>query len=234
MDITSDLNWLKTHVILIFIVIALSLGTVYGVETLIAKHDAASADKWQAILTAQTAQTKAFADQLNADEKNWSQQNTQQEAIISQLAVAISQRDKTTAIQIQKDATLSATDAAQRISEQTKAKLGEVTAQGNNIQLDLSVSRTVVAGLDQIPALTADLVDTQKQLVSETTIADNLQSNLTEEKSLIESMKLESQDADKSCKAEISSLKADSRKGKLKWFWIGVVVGFVGARVLGI
>ena len=230
--IKTDLSWLKTHVILVIIVVVLSIGGVYAVESIIAKHDAENDAKWKTILQAQTAQTQLIQDKLTADEKNWTQANAQQETVITNLATLISQRDKTTTVQVQKDATLSASEAAQKITQQTKAQPGEISAQQDNVVLDLSVSRTVAAGLDQLPTVQADLSDTKKQLISETTIADNLQQNVNEQQSLIDSMKKESDAADKSCKASITLVKAQARKSKIKWFFIGVVVGIIGGHYI--
>ena len=230
--VKNDLTWLKTHAILVIIVVFLSLGAVYGIESIIAKHDAENAARWNNILHVQQAQTQAISDKLTADEKNWTQQNAQQEAVITQLTTLISQRDKNTAAQVQKDATLSAAEAAQKITQQTKAQPGEVSAQQDNVVLDLSVSRTVAAGLDQLPTVQADLSDTKKQLTSETTIATNLQNNVNEQQSLIDSMKKQADAADKSCKADITLVKAQARKSKIKWFLIGVVTGIIGSHYL--
>ena len=40
-------------------------------------------------------------------------------------------------------------------------------------------------------------------------------------------------DDDKACKAEVASVKADARKGKVKWFKIGYVAGLVSGLWLG-
>lgn len=231
-SVTNDLNWLKTHAILLIIIIALAFGVTYGIEYIIASHDAKTASNWEQILQTQTAQTKVLSDKLTSDEQNWSQQNTQQENIISQLATAMSKRDQATVVQVKQDATLSATDAAQTITVQTKSQPGEVLAVGDNVQLSLSASRTVASGLDLLPTVQEDLSDTKKQLTSETIIATNLQSNVTDQKTLIDAMNVTSADADKTCKAQITSLKADARKSKLKWFAIGYVLGLVSGRFI--
>jgi hypothetical protein len=232
--VKADLSYIRHHIFLLTTVVILVFGSVYGVESLIASHDAANNAQWRAILQAQIVQTQAIADKLTSDEKTWAQQNAAQQAVIAQLTNSIIQRDKTTAVQVQHDTTLSAVEAAQRLSQQTKSQPGEVLAQGDNILLNLPISRQIVASLDQLPTLQLDLVDIQKQLISETTIATNLQNNVDGQQNLIASMKVQATDADRSCKADIATLKAQARKSKLKWFGLGVVVGLVSARFLGI
>lgn len=232
--VKNDFSYIKHHIILLAVVVVLAFGAIYGIESIIASHDATSSTQWKAILQAQTAQTQVIANKLTIDEQTWTQQNAAQQAVIAQLASSIIQRDKATTVQVQHDATLSAVEAAQRIASQTKSQPGEVLAQGGNVQLDLPISRVVVASLDQLPAIQADLIDTRKQLVSETTVATNLQNNVDEQSTLIAVMKTQAIDADKSCKADIATVKAQARKSKLRWFGVGVIIGVIGAHFAGI
>jgi hypothetical protein len=230
------LTFVKGHERLILIVVgAFLLFHFYGSGlTAWVEHDKRLADaSAQQVKTDQT-QTQSIVDKLAADEKTWFQQNAAQQAVIVQLTNSIVQRDKTTATQIQHDATLSAVDAAQRIALQTRAQVGEVVAQNDNVILDLTTSRAVVASLDQLPTVQADLADTQKQLASETAVAANLQNNISGQEALIAAMKTQATDADKSCKVNISLLKAQARRNKFRWFGAGYVLGLVSAHFIGI
>src|SRR5271156_449385 len=91
--LTSDLAWLKTHIIMLVIVVGLAWGGVYGVESLIAKHDAAQEAKYSVILQAQTAQTTAIENKLSSDETNWNQLAQQLTAQNTQLAQQVASRD---------------------------------------------------------------------------------------------------------------------------------------------
>lgn len=220
-SLANELSWFKHHIILLAVVVVLVIGSVYGIESVIAKARSEESSKWQAISQAQTEQVKTLSDKLTVDESIRAQENAQQNAILVQLATAISQRDKAVAVQIQKDATLDAAGAAQKITQQTKAQPGEVVAQGNNVQMDLSVSRIVASNQDLLPAVQLDLTDTKKQLVSETTIANNYQSDVVQEADLVTSMKVQEASADKACKSEISNVKAQARKSKIKYLLFG-------------
>jgi hypothetical protein len=232
MSIESDLGWFKTHIVLLAVIVVLTFGGIYGVETIIEKHDADNNSKWQAINQAQVAQVQSLSDKLASEEKDRIEENTRQTAILAQLANTIAQRDKDTAAAVQKDTTLSASEAAQKIAQQTNAQAGEVTAQGDIIQLDLPVARTIASIADQLPAVKADLADTQKQLTAETTIATNMQNNVVGEQELIDAMKVQSQDAEKACKTQIADVKAKARKSKLRWFLVGLITGIIGGHYI--
>ena len=232
MSIESDLGWFKTHIVLLAVIVILTFGGIYGVETIIEKHDADNNSKWQAINQQQVAQVQSLSDKLASEEKDRIEENTRQTAILAQLATTIAQRDKDTAAAVQKDTTLSASEAAQKIAQQTNAQAGEVTAQGDIIQLDLPVARTIASIADQLPAVKADLADTQKQLTAETAIATNLQTDTVQQQQLIDAMKLQAIDADKACKTQVADIKAKARKSKLKWFLGGFILGLVGGHYL--
>ncbi len=225
--IVKDFNWIKGHVILLLVVAALIFFGVYEIENLIANHDKQKDAQWQQVLAAQTQQTQLLAGKLAQDENAWSAQNAQNQQLILTLAQTISKRDAAVQKQQQIDTTLSAKDAAERLAQQTKAGAGEVVAQGDSVTVDLPVTRQVVQLLDRLPVAEADLADTQKQLGAETVVATNLQANVNEQKSLVESLKTQNTDQIKACQAQVKDLKAQARKSKLKYFGAGVVVGFL-------
>ena len=226
--IAKDWSWILSHLLALIVVGGLIIGGVYFVENLIAKHDAATSAKYAQILAAQTTATQTLQKQLSTDEASWAQVEAQLLAQNAQLTKQITARNQVTAAQVQTDASLSAQDSATRIAAQTHASAGEVTAQGNDVTLDLPITRVVVASLDQLPAVESDLADTTKQLANETTVAANAQSDVADAKKVIASQTTQLADADKSCKAQIAVVNAKARRGKLKAFFIGA------ATVLGL
>lgn len=230
--ISNDLSWLKHHIVLLVIVIVLVGASVYGIESIIARHDAVSSAKADIVLQQQTAQTNLLATKLQQDEQLSAQQNAQLMAMNAQLSSYITQRDKAAAIIVQKDATLSALEAAQKITVQTKAQPGEVVVQGDTVQMDLSVSRTVVANQDQLPVVQADLTDAKTEIRQGETVIENLQTVVLDGRNTIDSMKTQAVDADRACKAEVATVKAQARKSKLKWFLTGLITGIIGGRYI--
>lgn len=231
MTLTDDLKWVKSHVILLLAVVLLVAICVFGIEDVLAKHDKERAAELTQILAAQSAQTQLITSKLTQDEQNWNVQNAQSQQLIATLAKTIAQREVAAQKQQQIDATLSAQAAADRLALQTLAAAGQVIAQGDSVLMDLPVSREVVQLLDTVPVLQADLADTQKQLGAETVVATNLQANVDGQKSLITSLQAQNADQVKACDAQIKVVKAEARKGKLKYLGVGVVIGF-GLRLL--
>lgn len=232
--LAQDWHWLTQHLIALVIVAGMAFGGVYFVENLISHHDEQTSQKYATILAAQTQQTQTLQKQLSTDEANWAQVEAQLLAQNAQLTKQITARNQAVAIQVQTDATLSATDAAARLTTQTHAAPGEVLASGNDVTIDLPITRAIVSDLDQLPVVQDDLADTKAQLVNETTVATNAQTDATDAKKVIAAQVIQLADADKSCKAQIAVVNANARKGKLKWFGIGWVAGFVSAKLLGV
>lgn len=228
--VTQDFNWLTHHLILVGTIALLVFGAVYGVDTIIVQHDVAKNAEVQQILATQAVQTKAIEEQRASDEAAWQARDAQETALITQLAGVISERNFQLEKQKRVDATLTATDAAQRLIQQTNAQPSEITVQGENVLIDLPITRQVIARMDQLPVLQADLSDTQKQLGSETVVATNLQNDLDINKNLVLSLKTQLTDSDKACKAQIAVVKAKARRGKMKAF----AAGFVSGLTLGI
>lgn len=229
--IQKDWVWLTQHLVAIVIVVGLALGGVYLVENLIAKHDSATAEKYNTVLTTQAQETKDVETQLQTDEANWTQLITQLTTENNKLAASISTRTTQVNAQVKTDATLSSIDAAARIAQQTKATAGEVVAVGDSITLDLPVSRAITSDLDLLPVVQFNLVDAQTQLKNETQIATDAQADVTEQKKLVTAQQNQLVDAQKSCDARVTAANAVARKSKLQWFLAGV--GIVLGGVLG-
>jgi hypothetical protein len=205
MSISDDLSFLKTNIPLLIVVLGLTLGGVYGVESLVASHDKQTAALFQ-------AQNTQFQAQIQQEIQSLQAAN-------AQLANAISQR-QTIEVKIPTlNGSLTAAQSALAISQAVKANPGEVSATGDNVMLDLPVTREITSMIQLLPLVQADKADLQQQLANETRIyADEKAAHKKDNDTNAETIK---------------SLKADCRKSKLKWFGIGVVVGFVGRGFAG-
>lgn len=199
MDFKSSLSYLGHHIVLLALVVLLAFGSVYGIESLVAKHDAASAGRLESIVTALEQQVQTS------------------QAQVAQLAQIVSQRNAQNQQQQRTDASLSAQEAANRLASQTAAAPGEITVSGDLTTIDLPITRKIVGAFDDLATTKANLADTQGALqASQGTVAQQTQ--------LIA-------DKDKACASELKTAHADARKGKLKWFGIGLVTGYLVGRV---
>ncbi len=225
--VKKDWTWLTSHIILLIIVVGLMVGAVYFVDSIVARHDAENSSKYSAILAEQVTQTKNLQNQLTADEAASAQRDVQYQAIISSLAQNIQKRDANAKKQQTTDAGLDVAGTASRLAEQTEATSGEITTSGNNVVLDLPIARRVVVDLDALPAAKADLDDAQKQLEAQNVLTADAIKDASDAKKVIAAQTLTLADSTKSCNAQISTLKANARKSKIKIFFVGFVSGFI-------
>lgn len=232
--IMHDLSWMKSHLLLVALIVILVFGTVYGIESLIAKHDSARESKDTQILTLITAQTTDLKARMTQDESAASIRDAQYAATIAQLSGAIGRQNQALVQQIKVNATLTASQTAQAISQKTQAQPGEVSAQGDNVLLALPVARTINSDLDKLSTTLVQLDEKQKQLDAQTGLTTDAILDSVNGKKVITSLETQMAQADKVCKDTISTVKAQARKSKLKWFGIGYLLGLGSARFLGI
>ena len=227
--IEHDWTWIQQHLLALVLVAILIGGAVYGVEGIIARHDAANDSKYAALLATQTAQTKTLVQQLSDFETQATVRDEQYQATITSLAQTINTRNANAKKQAQVDANLDVNAAAARLATQTQASAGEVTVSNNDVVLDLPITRRIVDNLDTLPVVQADLVDTQTQLNAQKALTADAQTDATNAKAVISAQALQLTDQTKACNAEIKSIKAKNRRTNIKFFIAGVVSGiFLG------
>lgn len=228
-----DWNYIKHHLLLVGLAVVLIAGAVYGVESISANRAKANDEKWQAILNSQIGQTELLKTQLAQNETKWAAVNAQLLATNQQLTVAISARDRQLSDQLKKNATLTAAEAAQRLEQQTGAKPGEIQTSGDTVVLNLPIARHLADSLDILVATQATLSDTKTQLANQIRVAENLTSNVAQQKDVIKGLETVIEDQKKACEAQVKDVKAQARKSRFKTFFIGVIVGFIGRTVIG-
>jgi hypothetical protein len=231
--IEYDLSWLKTHILLLGVVVLLVFASVFGIEYVVAKHDSATAAQYQAIAADTARQNAQIQAQTQAQIALLSQQNAQLEAQIGQLAQAISNRDAKLISQQAQIPTLTPVQVAQAYQPFLSKGTATVPTTGSGVLLDTSGSQEVLAQLEELPVARLDILDLKgmvakqgTEIENQTTLNGSCQAAIQSEKS--------SHDADNKANAEvIVTLKAKSRLSKLKYLGIGVVIGFLGRGFAG-
>lgn len=231
-SVQTDFSWFKAHLLSLVLVAVLIFGAVYGVDSMIARHDAANDSKWSQILKTQTDQNTVVQTQLAADEAQWAAERAQLLAVNSQKAQAIIIRDNAAAVAVQQVPTLSAAQTAQGLATQLGANSGEIVAGTDTITVDLPVAHTLLSDAILLPSVKADNVDLKTQLTNETTIATNAEADTAEQKKLVVGLQDQITITAKANAAQIASIKASARKSKFKYFIAGVVVGFIGKGLI--
>jgi chromosome segregation ATPase len=204
-------------------------GGVYGVESIIANHDAKTEAKYSQILATQTTLTQAIEAKLAADEVGWAQQNAALKDANDNLASSMAARDQQINSLIAKIGQMNPPQLQADI--QPKLRKGQATALPDGVKLDTPAAQDVDAQITEGANAKADLAATQSQLANQTAIAANATQDAKETHTALTAEQDKNAAQVKSCDATIASVKADARKSKAKWFLIGYVSGFL-TRVL--
>lgn len=222
--VSKDLSWLHTHLLLLALVGILIFGGIYGVELLMARHDDASAAKYSQIAADTAKQNQQFQLQVQAEITSLVAANQQLANQNQQLVVSLATRQNQE-IQIPKQtASLTAVQVAVEL---------QGIANGDNVSLTLPVAQNVLASVRLVPLLQADKKNLQDAYNNEVQIANNNEKLYTEEqKALVSEQGSHKADNEANAK-QISKIKADARKSKLKWLGIGIVIGFIGRGFVG-
>jgi hypothetical protein len=229
MTLTDDLNWLKTHLILLAIMASLIFGGVYGVLNVIEKHDAKAAAQAQVQATLQAKQNQDLQAVIASKQLQLVQDRAALQAEEAKIETLLSQRAVVEKALPKANASLTAQEAAIQISKFTK---GNATPSGSSVTVDTPTAQVIVTELELVPLLEADKADLTKQVLEEKSVSENIAEQLSLEQKSHKSdvAALTSQvEADKK---EITFVKAEARKGKLKWFGIGYVAGFLTRTIL--
>lgn len=225
MSLTGDINWVKGHVILLAIVAGLTFGGIYSIESIIAKHDAQQAVAYKALADAQAEQNKAFQNQIQSEVKALADQNAALEAQNATLINALQARQRAEESLPKQNTNLTTAEAANKIAELTQ---GEAHPQGSDVVVDTPTAQKIVTGFEVMELLKQDKADLQKQNdnfvqeIKNDEVRFELEQKAHASDNSANDAKLKASDA------ALTSCKADLRKSKLKWFGIGVIVGYIG------
>jgi hypothetical protein len=228
----SSLTWLQKHerLVIVFMSLLLAYFVVDKGFSLASSYESHKAQQAATTLGIQASKDAADLAQAKAQLVNYQNAlavSTQQNA---SLTAAIASRNKTVVVQEQKDAALPPSQLATRWQGLVNNTGIQTAANGYAVTDDAALA--TVDQLEQVPVLAQNLKD-------ETTTAANLQKDVTDANTLINSgklvvngLQLQIQDQDKSCTASINALKAKDNKSKLKWFGIGYVSGFISGLLV--
>lgn len=193
----------RTHILLGLGVVLLALFGVYAIEARIADKAESRAEL-----------ASAHAADLEKANASFQAQTTAQ---IAALQTQLLQREASEGKLATQSGSYTAPQVAQQVAAIAKVPEASVTATADSVTFPLPLAQTALTDMQLVPLLTQDKSDLQKSLDLEKSahVADN-----------------------QSCKAQVEASEAkthaviaQARKGKLKWFAIGVVVGFIGRQL---
>ncbi len=235
-----DINWIRGHVIVALLAVALIVGSIIGgvglFESLIEKHDARVAAAQLQKEGVDTATQQSLLAQLAQDRAADATRDAAQTTLINSLIAQMRQGDAATKKQVNQDSTLDAQAAAARLATQTKANVGDVTATNNAVSMALPVARTVVADLDLLPQAQVDVTNLQGQLNAQQILTTDAKGEAAAEQQIIAADKVELIGTIKADNAACN-LRVDQQasKDRKRSFWIALggalLGGFLGHAI---
>lgn len=226
-----QLNLDKHHIILYIAIAVFALFSVYAIEARIADNAQAKADAAEGKAELIAAQNKTFQAEKAAEIALLNAQNSQLQLANQALSAQIAQTNAILAQQKKVDASLPPNELAKRIV--SLAPGGNITVEANGYLVDQPEAVAIAQTLEEVPALIANIGKLESENANLTTVIANDSKTLDLEKQSHASDVTSLNAAITADKAELGAVKAQCRKSKLKWFGIGVVVGFVGRHFTG-
>lgn len=232
--LSHDLNFLRHHLILLGLVVVLVAGSVYGILTIIARHDHENFLEKQAFAQTLLQQNQQFQQQTKAQMDALAQSNTILQQEVGTLASAIASRDAQLRTQQAKVPELTPDQLSLEWQKDIKNAGNIKPVLPSGYSVDQAAAVATVQALESEITLELDKADLQKSNA-------NLQSQLANEDAILV-MERKSHLSDNQTNqaalaakdAEIKDVKAQARKSKLKYLGIGYVLGLISGRVLGI
>jgi hypothetical protein len=234
-DMSEISTWLQKHERLIIVLFVLVFGYFALDKTLgvVVQWDNHRASVAMATVQAQQAKNDEALAQAKATLLDY---QTALAASIKQnaaLSAAIVTRDKAVVVQQKTDAQLPPTELGQRwenlVSCVPVGSCVQATASGFAVTNNGAIK--TVQQLEQIPVLQQDVTDEKNQNLNLQTDVNKANDLISQGKIVVNGLQLQIQDQQKSCETQITAVKAQARKGKLKSFGIGFVTGYVAGQV---
>lgn len=208
------------HIVLYVLLAGASLTGVYLVESKLASLAEAKAEAAQQALAIEKDHSAQLAAAFAANE-------TERQKDREQFLQTISQIQSQAKVQIIHDKAAPAPETGHRIETLTGFKQGTITLDpSQDLIVPLPLGQEIAARLDQGQADAQTVVAQAGVIKSQAGTIGDQTTIIAEDKKVLTAQI----DADKK---ELNAEKAKARKSKLKWFGIGVVVGFLGRPFAG-
>lgn len=219
-SVRAEKTWFQKHERLIIVFAVLALGGWLGNKWMnVSAENAKSALAVQQQVSAVAASQAALAAQ--------SYQAAIDALSKANVALAASQTARNTALVKQQTATVTLPpDQLVTLWQGLIPGInkGSITPTATGYIVDSGPAVDTVNQLEEVPVLKANLSDEIK-------LADTTQTTLNSCSILIDKQKIQIAEDDKTCKAQVTSLKADARKSKRNWFIGGMTTA---ATVIGL
>jgi hypothetical protein len=232
MNFAADFDWLKHHVILLLLVVGLVIGSIYGIESVIAKHDHEKDVQMQTLAQTMVQQNQLFQQQTKAEIDTLVQQNA---VLIQQntaLASAITSRDAQLRTQQSQVPQLNPDQLSVEWQKSIK-NAGNIKPATGGYLVDQSAAVASLQAIEAVPVLQQDVIDLQKSNANLSVQLGNETSIFLAEQKAHASDNASNTAVIYAKDAEIKDVKAQCRKSKTKIAAIAGVIGFIVRHFVG-
>lgn len=231
--VSADFSWLTHHLVMLAIVGVLVFAGVYGIESVIARHDHDNAVEKQTIAQTLAQQNQTFQAQTQTQINALVQQNAALSQQVGALATAITSRDSQ--LRAQQNQVPALTPDQLSVEWQKGIKnAGNIKPILGGYQIDQAAAVASVQAIESVPVLRMDITDLQKSNLSLQSELNNDAAVLIMEKKSHLSDNASNQALIDAQNAKIKDITAQCRKSKLKWFGLGFLAGLFAAHSAGI
>src|SRR5580658_3191915 len=227
-------SWLRVHERIVIVALVLLAGSwgLSRVQDARAAALEARATVAEQALSAQQSQNSQNAAQITALTQQYQQLTQALTAQNASLTASLAARQKAQAAAVATDATLAPADLATRLETLGQAPVGNVAVSGSEIAMTQLGAVAITQTLEAIAPLQANLRDTTATLQAAEATQAKADALIADQTKQIAGLNLDAADQEKACKAEVTAVKAASRKNSLKWFVRGTVIGFIGGLLV--
>lgn len=227
--VQKDLTFLQKHERLLLGVLVICVVLFIGnkvINYLDAKDTRQAAVSAQ-VLAAQVKVDAALKAQADKDHADYQTAIADAQKVIQAQGQAILALNNQLAKQKQADQTMPLPELATRWADLAGLGSTEIAAVPSGITVTESGARKTTQTLEEVPVLQKEL-DSEKQIVvSLQNQSQACQKSLDSQIGLVAGLQTQIKDADKACKDEITKVKADARKSKVKIGFFGIISGVI-------
>jgi hypothetical protein len=224
--VQNDLAWARHHLFLLAAVAVLTIGSIYGIESVLAKRADQNFIAQKTILAQIEKQNEATQAQTKAQIDALTQQNTVLEQQFSAAMQAIAARD----VQLLKDRgeikNLPPTALATKWGASANEPAPAISANGD-FDVPLPLAQKSYDALLQVPVLTKDNTDLKTAADQKSVEAANNEKKFEDEQKAHDSDKTACTQQVNTLNAEVTKVKADARKNNLLAVVFGVITGYL-------
>lgn len=243
--VKADLTFIQKHERFLLITFALLLVLFLGSKWLDHSADVADAKyavaQQELVLAKQSAaqsaeNAKAAVEQAQSIKDSYQSLVQTLEKQNAALAASISSRNSDLKRQQASDASLSIPDLANRWKGLLALGNDVLLPSGSGVLVSEAGVRATVTALEEIPVLKSNIVDLNNVIVNKdtelnkaNTVIASLGTAVNKQQEQINGLNTQIVASDNAHKKEVTKLKADARKSKVKIFFLGVLTG-IGLR----